>query len=119
MPKNLECTSIGKLEYLKCNQYLRALRRIESLGCFVRLLPVRKRPAVELRRKAIKKCMHSGSEAKSGRLGQAAESQRKDSARVAITYEFPADNSFSFALWQLRVRSGMPFMLKHLRRIPN
>src|SRR5829696_7240737 len=96
-----------------------ALRRIESLGCVVCFLPVRKRPVVKLRRKAIKKCMHSRSEAKSGRLGQAAESQVKDSTRVAIPYEFPADDSFSFALRQLWVRSGMPFMLKHAGRIPN
>ena len=76
------------------------LSRIESPGCVVRFLPVRKRPVVELRLKAIKICMHSRSEAKSGRLGQAAESQRKDGARVAISYKFPADDSFSFAVWQ-------------------
>src|SRR5918999_4538791 len=94
-----------------------ALRRIESLGCVMCFLPVRKHPVVELRRKAIKKCMHSRSETKSGRLGQAAESEGKDGTRVAITYEFPADDSFSFALWQLWVRSGMPFMLKHAGRV--
>ena len=96
-----------------------ALRRIESLGCVVCFLPIRKRPVVELRRKAIKICMHSRSEAKSRRLGQAAESQSKDGTRVAITYKFPADDSFSFTLRQLWVRSGMPFMLKHAGRIPN
>src|SRR5919197_4605657 len=96
-----------------------ALRRIESLGCVVRFLPVRKRPVVELRRKAIKVCMHSRSEAKSGRLGQAAESQCEDCARIAIPYKFPADDSINFAVWQLWVRTGVPFMLEHTRRIPN
>src|SRR5213594_2973881 len=96
-----------------------ALRRIESLGCIVRFLPVRKRPVVELRRKAVKVCMHSRSETKSDRLGQPAECQAKDGARVAITYKFPADNSFSFAPRQLWVRSNMPFVLKHARRVPN
>src|SRR5919112_5335054 len=96
-----------------------ALRRIESLGCIVCFLPVRKRPVVELRRKAIKVCMQSRSETKSGLLGQAAESQVKDGTRVTVTYKLPADDSFRFPVWQLRVRSGVPLVLKHARRVPN
>ncbi len=74
---------------------------------------------VELRRKAIKKRVHSGSEAKGGRLGQAAEGQSEDGARVAISYKFPADDGFRFTVWQLWVRISMPFMLKHAGRVPN
>ncbi len=95
------------------------LRRIGSLDGGVALRPVRQHSVIELGFKAIKKRMHSWSKTKSGRLGQAAESQGKDGARVTISYKFPADDSINFAVWQLRVRSGVPLMLEHTRRIPN
>ena len=56
---------------------------------------------------------------KSGGLCQAAESHGKNGGRVAISYKLPADDSFSFAVWELWMGSGMPFMLKYARGIPN
>jgi hypothetical protein len=95
------------------------LGRIERLDCIISQHPIWQRVSFNVGFKAIKKCMHSGSKPKSGRLGQTAESQGKDGGRIAIPYKFPTDDSFSFAFWELWVRSGMPFMLKHARGVPN
>jgi hypothetical protein len=74
---------------------------------------------IELCSKAIQKGVYARGELKSCGFGKAAKSQRKDGARIAITYKFPADDSFGFAVWQLRVRSGVSLMLEHTRRVPN
>lgn len=73
------------------------LGRIERLDCIISQHPIWQRVSFNVGFKAIKKCMHSGSKPKSGRLGQTAESQGKDGGRIAIPYKFPTDDSFSFA----------------------
>jgi hypothetical protein len=95
------------------------LGRIERLDGVVSQHPIWQRVSSKVGFKAIKKRMHSWSKPKSGRLGQTAESHGQNGGRAAISYKFPADDGFSFAVWELWVGSGMPFMLKYARGIPN
>lgn len=95
------------------------LRRIGSLDGGVALRPVRQHSVIELGGKAIQKGVYARGELKSRGFGKAAKSYSKNGIRIAIPCEFPADDSINFAVWQLRVRSGVPLMLKNSWRIPN
>jgi len=88
-------------------------RGIKRLNGVVSHLPIWQMVSIKLGFKAVKKCMHSSSETNSSRLAQAAECHGKSCVRVAIPYKFPMDDGFNFAVRQLWVRSGVPFMLKH------
>jgi hypothetical protein len=92
---------------------------IERLDGVILEHPIWQRVSIKVGFKSIKERMHSRSKPKSGWFGQTAESHGKDGGRVAIPYKFPANDSFSFAVWELWMRSGMPFMLKYARRVPN
>ena len=112
-------TEVNKLNRKFVIKSFCMLGRIERLDGVVSHHPIWQRVCSKVGFKAIKERMHSWSKPKSGRLCQAAESHGKNGGRVAISYKLPADDSFSFAVWELWVGSGMPFMLKYARGIPN